>query len=182
MWLLPASSSAFKLKKASRLALSGRHFSGDLPNYVLPLGIEDLPEVPVALDTVFSMGVLYHRRDPAHHLRRIRSLLKVGGTMVLETLVLPKSRGGDLLIPKGRYARMRNVWAVPGTENLLTWVEETGFKKAEVVDVTVTTTSEQRSTGWMHFESLEQALDEGDPNLTIEGYPAPVRAIVIARN
>jgi tRNA (mo5U34)-methyltransferase len=34
----------------------------------------------------------------------------------------------------------------------------------------------------MHFESLEQALDEGDPNLTIEGHPAPVRAIVIAKN
>lgn len=160
--------------------LACRHFSGDLPNYVLPLGIEDLPDIPVALDTVFSMGVLYHRRDPAHHLKRIRSLLKVGGTMVLETLVLPKSRRGDLLIPEGRYARMRNVWAVPGTEHLLTWVEKAGFRNAEVVDVTATTTSEQRSTRWMNFESLEQALDEGVPDLTVEGHPAPVRAMVIA--
>ena len=162
--------------------LACRHFSGDLPNYVLPLGIEDLPEEPVSLDTVFSMGVLYHRRDPVRHLERIRSLLKVGGTMVLETLVLPKSRGGDLLIPEDRYARMRNVWAVPGTERLLTWVEEAGFRRVEVVDVTATTTSEQRSTQWMRFESLEQALDPEDFSLTIEGLPAPERAVLIARS
>lgn len=162
--------------------LACRHFSGDLPNFVLPLAVEDLPDLPVDLDTVFSMGVLYHRRDPVHHLAGIHKLLKKGGTMVLETLVLPKSRGGDLLVPQGRYARMRNVWAIPGTEHLLTWVEEAGFRKAEVVDVTATTTSEQRSTEWMRFESLEQALDPDDSSLTIEGLPAPVRAIVIARN
>lgn len=161
--------------------LACRHFSGELPNYVLPLGIEDLPDLPAGLDTVFSMGVLYHRRDPVHHLARIRGLLKKGGTMVLETLVLPMSREGDLLVPEGRYARMRNVWAIPGTEHLLTWVEEAGFKNAEVVDVSVTTTSEQRTTQWMSFESLEQALDTEDPSLTIEGLPAPVRSILIAR-
>ena len=44
--------------------LACRHFSGEIPNYVLPLGIEDLPDIPVDLDTVFSMGVLYHRKDP----------------------------------------------------------------------------------------------------------------------
>lgn len=161
--------------------LACRHFAGDLPNYVLPLGIEDLPDLPVAFDTVFTMGVLYHRRDPLHHLRRVRSLLKSGGTMVLETLVLPQSRVGDLLFPEGRYARMRNVWAIPGVESLLGWVGEAGFGKAEVVDVTPTTTSEQRSTPWMRFESLEQALDPEENGLTIEGHPAPVRAVLIAR-
>ncbi|MEE4216908.1 MAG: tRNA 5-methoxyuridine(34)/uridine 5-oxyacetic acid(34) synthase CmoB [Xanthomonadales bacterium] len=161
--------------------LACRHFSGDLPNYVLPLGIEDLPDRPAGLDTVFSMGVLYHRRDPVHHLVRIRELLKKGGTMVLETLVLPKRRLGDLLVPQGRYARMRNVWAIPGTAQLLGWVEQAGLKDAEVVDITATTTSEQRRTHWMSFESLEQALDPLDSTLTIEGLPAPVRAILIAR-
>ena len=161
--------------------LACRHFSGDIPNYVLPLGIEDLPDIPVDLDTVFSMGVLYHRKDPVHHLNRIHSLLKRGGTMVLETLVLPKSREGDLLVPEGRYARMRNVWAVPGTKCLLQWVEEAGFRTAKVVDITPTTTGEQKSTQWMRFESLEQALDPLIPAMTVEGLPAPVRAIVIAR-
>ena len=161
--------------------LACRHFSGQIPNYVLPLGIEDLPDIPVELDTVFSMGVLYHRKDPMHHLKRIHSLLASGGTMVLETLVLPKSRVEDLLVPEGRYARMRNVWAIPGTKHLLNWVAEAGFREAEVVDVTATTNLEQKSTDWMRFESLEQALNPLDRSMTVEGLPAPVRAIVIAR-
>ena len=161
--------------------LACRHFSGEIPNYVLPLGIEDLPDIPVDLDTVFSMGVLYHRKNPGHHLQRIRSLLASGGTMVLETLVLPRSREEDLLVPEGRYARMRNVWAIPGTKRLLNWVAEAGFREAEVVDVTATTTLEQKSTDWMRFESLEQALDPSERLKTVEGLPAPVRAIVIAR-
>jgi len=161
--------------------LACRHFSGDIPNYVLPLGIEDLPEIPVSFDTIFSMGVLYHRRDPVHHLARIHSMLEKGGsTMVLETLVLPKGREQELLIPEGRYARMPNVWAIPGTKRLLSWVIEAGFTEGEVVDITATSTSEQRATDWMRFESLEQALDPMNPLQTVEGLPAPVRAIVIA--
>ncbi len=161
--------------------LACRHFSGAIPNFVLPLGIEELPETPVALDTVYSMGVLYHRKDPMHHLSRIRSLLRSGGTMVLETLVLPKGREEDLLIPEGRYARMRNVWAIPGCARLLNWVRQAGFGSADVVDITATTTAEQRTTDWMRFESLEQALDPVDRSSTVEGLPAPVRAFVIAR-
>jgi tRNA (mo5U34)-methyltransferase len=161
--------------------LACRHFSGEIPNYVLPLAVEELPDIPVELDTVFSMGVLYHRKDPAHHLKRIQSMLKNGGTMVLETLVLPKSREEGLLVPENRYARMRNVWAIPGTKRLLNWVREAGFRTAEVVDLTPTTTLEQKTTDWMRFESLEQALDPSDRSLTVEGLPAPVRAMVIAR-
>ncbi|MBT8040625.1 MAG: tRNA 5-methoxyuridine(34)/uridine 5-oxyacetic acid(34) synthase CmoB [Xanthomonadales bacterium] len=157
-----------------------RHFGGDLPNYVLPLGIEDLPEGLGGWDAVFSMGVLYHRRNPMRHLRRLRRLLKTGGTLVLETLVLPISRPGDLLVPDGRYARMRNVWAIPGTDRLLGWVNEAGFENARLVDMRPTTTSEQRSTPWMTFESLEQALEPGDGSRTIEGLPAPVRAVIVA--
>lgn len=163
--------------------LACRHFSGDLPSCVLPLGIEDLPAGPADWDCAFSMGVLYHRRDPLDHLRRIRSLLKKNGsTLVLETLVLPNRSRGDLLVPEGRYARMRNVWAIPGTRRLEEWVRQAGFFDVEVVDVTPTTPGEQRATAWMTFESLEQALDPDDRAKTIEGWPAPVRAIIIARS
>ena len=157
-----------------------RHFSGDIPNYVLPLGVEELPEKPAALDTVFSMGVLYHRKDPHHHLQRIRSLLKNGGTLVLETLVLPKGGEETVLIPESRYARMRNVWSIPGIRHLQNWVKNAGFQAARVVDITPTTVLEQRTTDWMRFESLEQALDPSDRSLTVEGLPAPVRAVIIA--
>ena len=101
--------------------------------------------------------------------------------MVLETLVLPADRKAELLVPDGRYARMRNVWGIPGTQRLLDWVEKAGFSEAKVVDVTPTTTREQRTTSWMTFESLEQALDADDPSRTVEGAPAPVRAVIVAR-
>jgi len=129
---------------------------------------------------VFSMGVLYHRKDPAHHLERILSLLRPGGTLVLETLVLPNDRRQDLLVPQGRYARMRNVWAVPGTDRLIHWLRKAGFQGIELVDTTRTTTGEQHSTAWMRFESLAEALDPLDPGRTIEGHPGPVRAVLIA--
>ena len=39
---------------------------------VLPLGIEKVPRRLHAFDTVFSMGVLYHRRSPLEHLQVLR--------------------------------------------------------------------------------------------------------------
>jgi len=160
--------------------LACRHFGGDLPNFVLPLGIEDLPELPVAFDTVSSMGVLYHRRHPLAHLEQLRAMLHPGGALILETLVLPDSDSKALLEPAGRYARMRNVWAIPGCDRLLDWVRQAGFKCAEILDVSVTTVEEQRSTGWMTFESLDKALDPADRTRTVEGHPAPRRAVLIA--
>lgn len=161
--------------------LACRHFAGDLPNFVLPLGVEDLPEASVVFDTVMSMGVLYHRRDHAQHLQQLLSFLRPGGTLVLETLVLPESQADGLLVPEGRYAQMRNVWAIPGLERLRAWVAEAGFTDAEVKGVSQTAIAEQRSTSWMTFESLDKALDPTDPDHTVEGHPAPRRAVLIAK-
>ena len=161
--------------------LACRHFGSELANFVLPLGVEELPPGPAGFDRVFSMGVLYHRRDHLEHLRQLRSLLRPGGILVLETLVLPADRPDDLLVPAERYARMRNVWAVPGTGRLGHWLEQAGFGDIRLIDASRTTVGEQRSTSWMRFESLEQALDPEDRARTVEGHPAPVRAIVLAR-
>lgn len=162
--------------------LACRHFSGPLPNFVMPLALEDLPAgAPVAgFDAVFSMGVLYHRRNPRRHLEHLRMLLRPGGTLVLETLVLPAGRDDDLLLPGGRYARMPNVHAIPGAGVLRGWVEEAGFGGANLVDSSATSTREQRSTLWMPFESLQEALDPNDRTKTVEGHPAPVRAVLLA--
>ncbi len=146
-------------------------------NAILPARLEDLPIAP-AFDTVFSMGVLYHRRDPLEHLHALRALLRSGGELVLETLIVTDAT--SVLTPTDRYARMRNVWQIPDRDTLLRWVEGVGFRAPHIVDVTATTTAEQRTTQWMPFESLAQALDPADPSRTIEGYPAPVRAVLIA--
>lgn len=145
---------------------------------VLPLGIEDLPPGLTGFDTVFSMGVLYHRRSPIDHLAELRALLRPGGQLVLETLVL-EDEAQQVLVPPDRYAGMRNVWFIPSVEALAVWMGRVGFKDIEVVDVSRTTLEEQRPTDWMRFQSLPDHLDPTDPSHTIEGHPAPVRAILI---
>lgn len=146
---------------------------------LLPLGIEALPDNLARFDTVFSMGVLYHRRSPFDHLMELRAALRPGGQLVLETLVI---EGGEdqVLVPRGRYAKMRNVWFIPTPEMLENWLRRCGFRDIMTVDVTPTGTDEQRSTEWMTFESLADFLDPADSRFTIEGYPAPRRAVLIA--
>ena len=146
---------------------------------VLPLKSEDLPADLAAFDTAFSMGVLYHRREPVQHLRELWTALRPGGTLILETMILGDEADG-LLIPQERYAQMRNVWAIPGLNVLTHWVEEAGFEGAEILDITRTTTEEQRRTAWMTYHSLADFLDPSDSNKTIEGYPAPTRSIIRA--
>ena len=157
-----------------------RHFApADLPAWVLPLGWEDLPEELPHLDTLFSMGVLYHRRDPQAFLKQVQSYLRPGGELVLETLVI-EGEEGDVLIPKGRYAKMRNVWYIPSVSTLELELRQAGWENVHCIDVTTTTTEEQRSTDWMTFESLPDYLYPQDDSKTIEGYPAPIRAVIIA--
>lgn len=146
---------------------------------VIPLRLEDLPEGLRGFDTVFSMGVLYHRRSPSEHLRDLYQRLAPGGQLVLETLTLPDGPT-DVLVPDGRYANMRNVWAIPSKPKLLDWVTRAGFSSPELVLTATTTSEEQRRTTWMPHYSLAEALQTGDPSHTIEGYPAPRRSVVIA--
>lgn len=155
-----------------------KRYCPDIPVDVLPLGIEHMPENTGAFDTVLSLGVIYHRRDHLAHLRELMGCLRPGGQLVLETLVHPDP--DHILVPEGRYARMRNVWAVAGTNRVLEWMGEVGLNDPRLVDETPTTTDEQRPTEWMHFHSLPNFLDPRDPTLTIEGHPAPRRAIFTA--
>jgi tRNA (mo5U34)-methyltransferase len=155
-----------------------KHFNPDPNVHLLPLGVEQLPELN-AFDTVFSMGVLYHRRSPIDFLSQLKAQLKPGGELILETLVV-EGDVNTVLVPTDRYAKMRNVWFIPSTEALVLWMQRVGFKNVRVVDNDHTSLDEQRKTDWMTTESLADFLDPNDPNKTIEGYPAPLRAIIIA--
>ncbi|OTA16320.1 tRNA -methyltransferase [Xenorhabdus vietnamensis] len=147
--------------------------------HLLPLGIEQLPELQ-AFDTVFSMGVLYHRRSPLDHLWQLKNQLVSGGELVLESLVIEGDEH-QCLIPGERYAQMRNVYFIPSAKMLKVWLEKCGFIDVRIVDHVVTTLDEQRQTEWMKTESLVDFLDPNDHSKTIEGYPAPLRAVLIAR-
>ncbi|WP_243077763.1 tRNA 5-methoxyuridine(34)/uridine 5-oxyacetic acid(34) synthase CmoB [Pantoea sp. MQR6] len=146
--------------------------------HLLPIGIEQLP-VLQAFDTVFSMGVLYHRRSPLDHLLQLKNQLVSGGELVLETLVI-EGDVNQVLVPGERYAQMRNVFFIPSAEALKSWLEKSGFVDVRIVDYAVTSTDEQRRTDWMISESLAEFLDPNDPSKTVEGYPAPLRAVLVA--
>ena len=157
-----------------------QHFAQDRAVQFLPLPMEALPSAMQAFDTVFSMGVLYHRRDPAPHLDELRQALKPGGELVLETLIIPDSGETSLAISE-RYANMRNIYELPSIKRLEAWVAASGFQDVRTVSVEQTSREEQRTTSWMPSHSLEQALNPGDQTLTIEGYPRPLRAVVLAQ-
>lgn len=156
-----------------------KRFVPNLPVHLLPLGIEQVPPALRAFDTVFSMGVLYHRRSPLDHLMELRGCLRSGGELVLETLVI-EGDDGQVLLPPERYARMRNVWFIPSAPTLVAWLARCGFVDPRLVDINRTSTEEQRTTDWMTFQSLADFLDPGRADRTIEGLPAPRRAIVVA--
>ncbi|MBN2161671.1 MAG: tRNA 5-methoxyuridine(34)/uridine 5-oxyacetic acid(34) synthase CmoB [Pontiellaceae bacterium] len=156
-----------------------KHFIQDSRVWVLPLRIEDMPPTPEVFDTVFSMGVLYHRKSPIEHIEQLKSFLRPEGELVIETLVMDGPEG-YALTPRGRYAKMRNVWFIPSVPTMIRWMKRCGLRNIRVVDECVTTVEEQRTTDWMTFESLPDFLDPKDSAKTTEGYPAPKRAVLIA--
>jgi len=152
----------------------------DLPAWHLPFTLEDLPARLEGFDTVFSMGVLYHRKSPIDHLLALKDCLVKGGELVLETMVVE----GDIhqvLVPEDRYSQMRNVWFLPSVPALELWLRRAGFVDVRCVDVSTTTVEEQRGTEWMRYQSLSDFLDPHDHSKTVEGLPAPRRAVIVGR-
>jgi tRNA (mo5U34)-methyltransferase len=149
---------------------------------LLSLRLEEMTKAPL-FDSVFSMGVLYHQRDYMSHLSDLRKMMAPKAELVLETLIVEGERGYKL-IPEKRYAKMRNVYCLPSIETLKSWLTEANFHNVRVVNVCKTTIHEQRRTSWIggNTASLEDFLDPLDSSLTIEGYPAPTRAIIICQN
>ena len=160
-----------------------RHFVGNADNHrthYIPVPLEALPEHSQLFDTVFSMGVLYHRQSPFEHLQQLRGQLVKGGELVLETLVIDGD-ANTVLVPHDRYAQMNNVYFLPSVDALIGWLEKAGFSNVRCVDIDVTSIEEQRATEWMTYQSLSDFLDPNDHSKTIEGYPAPKRATIIAK-
>lgn len=150
------------------------------PINLLPVRMEDVRPNLEAFDTTFSMGVLYHRKSPIDHLLELKGTLRKGGELVLETLVVDGPLGYSL-VPEDRYSMMRNVWFIPSIPTLELWLRRAGFKDVRCVESNITTLEEQRASDWMTFQSLSDFLDPNDTSKTIEGYPAPKRATLIAQ-
>ncbi|BBO84360.1 tRNA U34 carboxymethyltransferase [Desulfosarcina ovata subsp. sediminis] len=147
--------------------------------HCLPLRLEELPVMRGCFDTILCMGILYHRRSPLDTLLQVHQLMVPGGQLVLETLII-EGDGEMALFPEKRYARMNNIFFIPSVTCLSHWLARCGFTDICCVDISRTTPDEQRKTDWIDTQSLTDFLDPRDPVKTVEGYPAPVRAMVLA--
>jgi len=167
------------LLSVAQFEIFRKYWAEDERHFVVPLSDADLPKNLQIFDLTFSMGVLYHHPSPILHLQTLWGTLRNKGNLVLETLVL-EGDGYEVMMPEDRYAKMRNVWFIPTTAMIERWLRRTGFENIQLLSVAKTTFDEQRKTEWMTFESLPDFLLPGDPSRTVEGYPAPVRAMFLA--
>ena len=107
--------------------LALNHFINSNRIRMVPLRIEEISFFDKCFDLVFSMGVLYHQRNPENHLNILTSHLNEGGQIILETLIAPDEYG-QALIPKSSYANMSNVWFIHTRKGLEDLINKSGLK------------------------------------------------------
>ena len=143
------------------------------------LGVEHVEFYEHKFDTLFCLGVLYHRSDPVAMLKSLFKGLNKGGELILDTFMID---GEDemCLTPRDRYSKIPNIYFVPTVPALINWCTRAGFDSVDVLETMVTETNEQRKTDWIDTQSLEDYLDPVDKTKTVEGYPAPKRVYIKA--
>ena len=143
------------------------------------LGIEHLEFYEEKFDILFCLGVLYHRSDPISALKSLKKGLIKGGELYLDTFMIDGEED-VALTPAKTYSKIPNIYFIPTIPALKNWCHRAGFSHVEVLEIVKTTSEEQRKTEWILGESLENFLDPENPNLTVEGYPAPKRVYIRA--
>lgn len=141
------------------------------------LGVEHAEFYEEKFDTIFCLGVLYHRSDPVAMLKQLFRSLDKEGEVILDTFYID----GDeeyALCPKDSYSKIPNIYFVPTIKALKHWCLRAGFESFEVLETSKTDAEEQRKTEWIEGQSLEDFLNPNDTSKTVEGYPAPQRVYV----
>lgn len=141
------------------------------------LGVEHLPFYEHKFDTIFCLGVIYHRSDPIKMLKDLKKSLNPNGEVFLDTMYIDFD-AEFALSPKNTYSKIPNIYFVPTIKALQNWCERAKFKDFEILACKDTDLFEQRKTEWIYGQSLENFLDPFDNTKTIEGYPAPKRVYV----
>lgn len=144
------------------------------------LGVEHLHLFENCFDVIFLMGIIYHRPSPVDTLRDILLALKPGGTVIIESQAIPGEEP-IALFPQETYAKVPGTYFVPTGNCLSNWMRKAGFIDTHLFSAHSMSSEEQRRTDWMVFESYDDFIDPGNPQLTIEGYPAPWRVFVKGR-
>ena len=151
------------------------HFVNSEKIRMIPERLEESGLANSKFDVIFSMGLLYHQKNPFEHLNNLKDLLADNGKLVLETIISPKECGKALEPSNGKYASMPNVHFVHTDNGCKSIFRNLSLQVHAESDLAVTNDNEQRSTKWMPFKSFESALNLQNKSITIEGYPAPKR-------
>ena len=151
------------------------HFVNSEKIRMIPERLEETGLANSKFDVIFSMGLLYHQRNPSEHLNSLKDLLADKGKLVLETIISPKECGIALEPSNGKYASMPNVHFVHTDSGCKSIFRSLSLEVFAESDSVTTNDKEQRSTKWMPFKSFESALNLQNKSITIEGYPAPKR-------
>lgn len=138
------------------------------------LGVEHLPFYEHKFDTIFCLGVIYHRSDPIKMLKDLKASLNSDGEVILDTMFI-SGESEICLSPRQTYSKIPNIYFIPTIKALQNWCERAKFREFEVLDIRATDENEQRKTEWILGESLGDFLDPNDKTKTIEGYEAPKR-------
>lgn len=141
------------------------------------LGVEHLPYFEHKFDTLFCLGVLYHRSDPIKTLKELKAGLNPQGEVILDTMYIDME-GEFALSPKNTYCKIPNIYFIPTIKALENWCERAKFKDFEILASKTTDLNEQRKTEWIKGESLNDFLDKENPALTVEAYLAPKRIYI----
>ncbi len=141
------------------------------------LGVEHLEIYDEKFDTIFCLGVLYHRSDPVAMLKSLFKGLENKGEVILDTFYI-NGEEEMCLCPESSYSKIPNIYFVPTIPALKNWCLRAGFSSFEVLETSTTDAQEQRRTPWIEGQSLEDFLDKDDKTKTIEGYSAPQRVYV----
>ncbi len=144
------------------------------------LGVEHIGLYPKCFDVIFLMGIIYHRISPVEMLKEIRTAMRPGGILLVESQGIP-GHEPVALFPEKRYAKVPGTYFVPTAACLRNWLIRAGFGDVTVFHSHPMSNQEQRRTAWMTFESYDDFIDPRHPARTVEGYPAPVRIYVRAR-
>lgn len=140
-------------------------------------GVESLPECGSKFDTIFCLGVLYHRSDPIKCLKELKSAMNLGGEVFIDTMYIERD-DEMVLSPNGSYSKIPNISFIPSVKALKNWCQRAKFKSFEILATKETDLFEQRKTEWIDGQSLGDFLDPNDDSKTIEGYPAPKRIYI----
>ncbi|MDQ7068056.1 MAG: tRNA 5-methoxyuridine(34)/uridine 5-oxyacetic acid(34) synthase CmoB [Sulfurimonas sp.] len=141
------------------------------------LGVEHIEFYEEKFDTIFCLGVLYHRSDPVAMLKQLYKGLDTKGEVILDTFYI-EGEEEMALCPESSYSKIPNIYFVPTIPALKNWCMRAGFSSFEVLETSVTQVDEQRKTEWIEGQSLEDFLDPNDSSKTVEGYSAPARVYV----